>query len=333
VKGRRGKGKANEARNVMPRRPRLDAEGILHHVMVRGIERCTIFRDDKDLGRFMDRLEKQAESTGTKVYAWALIPNHFHLLIRSGTAGISTFMRRLLTGYAVTYNRRHNRCGHLFQNRYRSIICDEDSYLLELVRYIHLNPIRAHIVDTMEELDRYRWSGHKSLIAKQPLAWQDRERVLGYFGKTEQIARQNYRRYVAEGISQGHRPELTGGGLIRSLGIKNKTEFKMADHVLTDERVLGTGDFVKEILEKVSKRELNPLPQRQEKADQIVTAQCQKAGINTAMLTGGSKTGFIVKARADIATKLIYELGYSYAETARRLGVTTAGICKMMKRV
>jgi hypothetical protein len=71
--------------------------------------------------------------------------------------------------------------------------------------------------------------------------------VLGYFGKTEQIARQNYRRYVAEGISQGHRPELTGGGLIRSLGIKNKTEFKMADHVLTDERVLGTGDFVKEI--------------------------------------------------------------------------------------
>ena len=318
----------------MPRRPRLDAEGTLHHIMVRGIERCEIFRDDRDRENFMNRLEKQAASTGTRVYAWALIPNHFHLLIRSSEAGISTFMRRLLTGYAVTYNKRHNRCGHLFQNRYKSIICDENSYLLVLVRYIHLNPIRAHIVNTMEELDSYPWSGHKSLICKRPIAWQDREQVLRHFGKTERTAKQRYRKYVVEGIDQGHRPELMGGGLIRSLGIKNLAEFRQADQVLTDERVLGAGEFVREIVEKAAKREhcYMPMQQRQERAKQIIEEQCENAGINTERLTGGGKTGNVVKARSESAKRLINELGLSYAEAGRRLGITATGIGKIVKR-
>ncbi len=319
----------------MPRRPRLDVEGTLHHVMVRGIERCTIFRDDKDRERFMGRLEKQAESTGTKVYAWALIANHFHLLIRSSASGIATFMRRLLTGYAVTFNRRHRRCGHLFQNRYKSIICDEDSYLLELVRYIHLNPIRADIVHTMKELDSYPWTGHKSLISPKPIAWQDREAVLSYFGKAERIAKRRYRNYVAEGISQGHRSEFAGGGLMRSLDIKNNADFKSADRVLTDERILGTGDFVKTIIERAAakrKPEIILKSQRIEAADRIIEAQCQKAGINSAMLKGESRTEAIVRTRVAVAEKLIHELGFSYVETARKIGVTKAGVSKMVKR-
>jgi REP element-mobilizing transposase RayT len=92
--------------------------------------------------------------------------NHVHLLFFSGQPGISTFMRRLLTGYAVWFNRRHRRSGYLFQNRYKSIVCEEDAYLLEPVRYIHLNPIRSLIIKTIEELDHYRWSGHSVLVVK-----------------------------------------------------------------------------------------------------------------------------------------------------------------------
>ena len=123
----------------MPRKSRIDAPGALHHVMVRGIDRQKIFKNKDDYSLFMDRLGDLLVETKTSCYAWALIPNHFHLLLRTGNVPISVLMKRLLTGYAINFNRRHNRCGHLFQNRYKSILCQEDSYLLELVRYIHLN--------------------------------------------------------------------------------------------------------------------------------------------------------------------------------------------------
>ena len=130
----------------MPRKARIDAPGALHHIIVRGIERRRIFSDDQDRDNFVERLGDIVTETKTFCFAWALIPNHAHILLRTGQTPLATVMRRLLTGYAVSYNRRHRRHGHLFQNRYKSILCQEDTYLLELVRYIHLNPLRAKIV-------------------------------------------------------------------------------------------------------------------------------------------------------------------------------------------
>jgi len=108
--------------------------------------------------------------------------SHFHLLIRTSDVKLATFMRRLLTGYAVVFNLRHNRSGHLFQNRYKSIICQEDAYLLELVKYIHLNPIRAHTVTELERLDHYRWAGHAVIMGKQEMKGQDTDSILRLFG-------------------------------------------------------------------------------------------------------------------------------------------------------
>jgi putative transposase len=151
----------------MPRIARLDIPGLLHHVMIRGIERRKIFNDDKDRENFIERLSILLPETKTPCYAWSFLSNHAHFLLRSGPAGITALMRRLLTGYAISYNRRHNRHGQLFQNRYKSIICQEDAYLQELVRYIHLNPLRAKIVVDLKELDRYSYCGHSALIGKK----------------------------------------------------------------------------------------------------------------------------------------------------------------------
>ena len=120
----------------MPILARLDAPGVLHHIIIRGIERRKIFRDNKDRDNFIDRLSDLLPATQTTCYAWAFIPNHAHFLFRS-SGKISTLMRRLLTGYAIYFNRRHRRHGQLFQNRYKSIGCQEDMYFRELVRYIH----------------------------------------------------------------------------------------------------------------------------------------------------------------------------------------------------
>jgi REP element-mobilizing transposase RayT len=144
----------------MPRGPRLDAPGVLHHVMARGIERREIFEDDADRQAFVVRLEGALRHTGGAVYAWCVLPNHVHLLVRSGWATVGRMMQSLLGGYAGAFNRRHRRSGHLFQNRFKSVLVEEDAYLLELVRYIHLNPVRAGLVAAGGALDRYPWTGH-----------------------------------------------------------------------------------------------------------------------------------------------------------------------------
>jgi len=127
-------------------------------------------------------------------------------------------MRRLLTGYALWYNRKHRRHGHLFQNRFKSILCQEDTYLLELVRYIHLNPIRARLAKDLDELGRYPFCGHSVIMGKMKKPWQDMEGVLGMFGENVRAARRAYRLFVEKGIGEGRRRDLTGGGLLRSAG-------------------------------------------------------------------------------------------------------------------
>ena len=151
-------------------------------------------------------------------------------------------MRRFLTGYALAYNRRHTRVGHLFQNRYKSIVVEEDAYFQELVRYIHLNPLRAKLVPDLSRLDRYPWCGHAGLLGWGAPPWQDWAHVLAWFGRTERAACRAYRAFLRAGLSQGRRPELVGGRN-RSLGgwAEVRAMRRRAERVRTDPRVLGTG--------------------------------------------------------------------------------------------
>ena len=150
----------------MPRQARLDSPGTLHHVMIRGIERGDIVGGEKDREELVSRMGDLAEETKTKIYAWALMPNHAHILLRSGPKGLAGYMRRLLSSYASYYNRRHNRHGHLFQNRYKSIVCEEEPYFMEVVRYIHLNPLRGKLVNSLRALDAYPWCGHGAILGR-----------------------------------------------------------------------------------------------------------------------------------------------------------------------
>jgi REP element-mobilizing transposase RayT len=231
----------------MPRQPRLDAPGTLHQVIGRGIEGTKIFRNRGDREDFLDRLAKLCEAKALSVYAWALLGTHFHLLVRSGNQSLSHSMRRLLTGYVVNFNRRHKRYGHLFQNRYKSILCEEDPYLLELTRYIHLNPLRARMVKNFKELRFYPWSGHSAIMGKVKRGWQDVGTVLEYFGRRKRRAIVAYEDYVREGMEKGRRPELVGGGLIRSLGGWSEVLSlrRKGEKTASDDRILaGKGTLV-----------------------------------------------------------------------------------------
>jgi REP element-mobilizing transposase RayT len=321
----------------MPRRARLDAPGTLHHVIVRGIEKRRIVNDVADRKNFVKRLAELSADTKTSIYAWALMTNHAHILLRSSQMGLSGFMRRLLTGYAVSYNRRHRRWGYLFQNRYKSIVCDEDTYFTELVRYIHLNPLRAKLVKSLAQLDRYRWSGHGVLMGIIKNDWQDCDYVLKYFGQKEGAAKKAYRNYVKKAIDEGRRPELVGGGLIRSLGGWSavKAMRRSGDRELSDDRILGSGDFVERIIKEAEAKIKYQLPVKEhhQKIDEFIAQICKSENVTMAELKAGSRRKEVSGVRARIAIGLVKRHGVSLAEVARRVGVSTSGVAKILKRV
>ncbi len=319
----------------MPRKARLDAPGTLHHVMIRGIEKRKIVITEHDRNDFVERLGNLAEETETAIYAWALLSNHAHILLRSSEAGISKFMRRLLTGYAINFNLRHRRHGHLFQNRYKSIICEEDAYFRELVRYIHLNPLRANLVKSLPELDQYLWSGHSVLIGKEKNDWQDRDYVLNWFGRRKNDAIKAYREYVKKGIEKGKRPELVGGGLIRSKGgwskvksLRGKDGFEMSDA-----RILGSGDFVEEITKEASANVKYQFAEseRKKRVEEYIATTCEKEGLTPDELRSGSRRQHVSKTRAMVANYIVRNVGVTLADAARYLGVSTSAVSKMIK--
>ncbi|MFZ1986081.1 MAG: transposase [Desulfatitalea sp.] len=320
----------------MPRRARLDAPGTLHHVIVRGIEKRKIVDDDQDRGKLIKRLGDLSQRTHTAIYAWSLMTNHAHLLLRSGPQGLATFMRKLLTGYAGGYNRRHSRHGHLFQNRYKSIVVEEDAYFKELVRYIHLNPLRAGLVNSLAALDRYPWSGHSILMGNNEYGWHESAYVLSWFGNRPQHARQAYRSFVEKGIEIGKQPHLVGGGLIRSAGgwseIKALRRIGMQEN--GDDRILGGGTFVAHILseaDSANKYRLANLDKRQ-CASELIAHCCQENGISIQALSGGSRLRCVSKVRRELTCRLTGELGLSFAEVARLLGVSTSAVAKILVR-
>ena len=320
----------------MPRQSRIDAPGALHHVIIRGIERQAIFKDDTDRDDFLDRIDALFVDSSTPCYAWSLMTNHVHLLILTAHAPLATLMRRLLTGYAISFNRRHRRHGQLFQNRYKSILCQEDAYLRELTRYIHLNPLRAGLVDDLDGLDRYRYAGHSVIMGQQKMRWQDDRTILALFAKTPKAARVRYRAFVEKGIAAGRRPEMVGGGLVRSVGgwKTARTLLQGQARIKGDERILGDSDFVEQVLSLSNERKQRQYRLAAEGVDLNRLAQCVSEHFDLPvdrLLTPG-RYPEIVKARSVLCHLAVRELGMTATELARKMDLSQPAISLSVKR-
>ena len=321
----------------MPRTARLDAPGVLHHVIIRGIERRKIFWNEADYEDFLDRLAGLIPETQTTCLAWVLMTNHAHFLLRAGPDGLSGFMRRLLTGYAVKFNRRHHRHGQLFQNRYKSILCQEDAYLKELVRYIHLNPLRAGMVESVAQLKDFRYSGHAVIMGNRKRPWQDSGYVLDQFGGSLRTARKRYLAFVRSGVEQGRREELTGGGLIRSLGgwseVKRQRRKKMG-RLKGDERILGDSEFVQHTLEQADE-ELErryALASRGWDQDKVARQVASLYNLSPAEIYRKGRQRVRMEARSLFCYWCSRELGLSLTDIAQSLGMTPAGVGYAVRR-
>ena len=245
-------------------------------------------------------------------------------------------MKRLLTGYAINFNRRHNRFGHLFQNRYKSILCQEDAYLLELVRYIHLNPIRAGLVKEYKELSGYSYCGHGAIMGRRQIKWQDTQYVLGLFGKKESGARSGYSRFVRSGIGQGSRPDLTGGGLLRSHGGWTGVKFlrETGNYQKGDERILGDGQFVDEVLKKAEEgfKEKYQLKAKGYNLKKLIKRVAEITHLTPDQITDGIRDAKRTKARSILCYWATEKLGTTQSQLAQLLNRTQTAIVYAVRR-
>ena len=253
----------------MARKPRIHLPGGLYHVILRGNGGQPVFLTDKDRYRFYLLLQEGTCRFGYRVHAFCLMTNHIHLAIQAGEIPLSRGMQNLSFRYTRWINWREKRTGHLFQGRYKAVLVDGDSYLLELVRYIHLNPVRAGMVKEPEE---YPWTGHNAYLEKEVLPWLTTEPMLARFGKAVDKARAGYRAFVLDGLGEEHRPEFHGAG--------------------TDSRLLGDDNFMDKCLSGLGER------QRRLTAQQIAEAVTRTYGMSLADLRANSQQRIASEARA-----------------------------------
>jgi putative transposase len=316
----------------MPRQPRLDAPGLLQHVIARGIQGSRIFLDRQDYENFLARLEKIVLKSQVRCYAWVLLPDHFHFLLRSGNVHLGKLMRPFMTGYAVTFNRRHKRNGHLFHNRYKSIICEDEPYFLELVRYIHLNPLKAGLVESVSELNGYPWSGHGALLGNRENGWQDTEEVLGCFSSQKARARVDYRRFLEDGTGHEEGLDLEGGGWGRSWNPESEdgsAKMRRSDEVY-DERILGRTEFVKRVLDathstRTVEKVKMPLPD-------LITRVSEWCKVGMEDLFLGRRTREVSGARAVISYLAVHKMGYRFSEVGETLKVHPATVARSLEK-
>lgn len=289
----------------MGRPARVDYEGALHHVIGRGVNGRPIYHSDGDRRNFLHRVGDILNCSSSQILAWALMPNHFHMLYRTGSVGLTHFMQRLLTGYSISFNNKYDRQGHLFQGRHRAKLVESTAYLYRLVTYIHLNPLRSGVVDRIEELEMYPWSGHRSVMNRNAHAWHDLAGLLGYFGANGDTQLANYRTHMIRACNRGDMETDETGFLI---------EFPYRD----SEDVADDGETDKPPIDELY----------------AITKDTVGKHLDASFDRGHSKgrtPDKLANARAALAF-LMVQHGMSSASVSRKLGISRAAVSKALIR-
>ena len=278
----------------MARKPRIEFEGAFYHVILRGNQRQKIFRDDRDRLCYLKRLEHYRERYRFIVYAYVLMSNHVHLLVETSTTPLSKILQGIQFTYTQYFNRRYRTVGHLFQGRYQAILCDRDAYLLELVRYIHLNPVR---LKSPEELATYRWSSHHVYLGRRGPVAVDTPLVLEQLANRATEAVRAYRRFIADGHKLGHDDSY---------------------YQTIDQRFLGDEEFIERVLHRAPHAEIRPAG-RKLGFEKLLQAVAEVYGTTAKDLIASGRQRALTGARAQLAYLSRTWCSMKATDIARRL--------------
>jgi len=288
--------------------------------MVRGIERRRVFFDDEDRGRFVDRLERILSATGTRCFAWALMPNHYHLLLETAATALSRVLLRLGTCHAMDFNRRHRRVGHLYQNRYKSRLVEDDAGLMAVLRYVHRNPLVARIVPDVAALAAYPWTGHAALMGMAPRRFLEVEAVLLRFASTVGPARRALARWMADDCADSGDTggDVAGGDPLCEVPmLPPNTEIpedgwpRDADRACVRARWRSKGWDL----------------------DRLIAEVCRLLGIDEAAVRQGRRAPPVCRAHEAVAWLAVERFGETQVAVARATGVRRQAIHLALARI
>jgi putative transposase len=312
----------------MSRKARIHSPGALAHITAHSIEDRPLFVDNLDRLQFISRLEKLLKKTGYKCNSWTLMDNHYHLVVRTNEKPMSALMRPLNGGYAQWYNKKHIRSGYLFRDRFASSICQDSDYAKELVRYVHLNPLRADLVSTLEELEKWPWCGHGYLLGNESSlgnGFQERGEPLRRFGEDEESALKKYIEYMNEGIKGGKSLEPGKLQLTEMLKVKgSKKEFPL---------VIGDHEFVKNAIKKASEGyRLHSKDKYEEVMEKRVLTVMEKYSIKREDLITRKRRPITTIARQDFCKIVFFEELLPMAAIARFLHISISAVSKLTSK-
>jgi REP element-mobilizing transposase RayT len=290
----------------MARKARLHVPGGLYHIVWRGNEQRDIFFDDEDRQRFCALLSEGVERFGYRVHGFCLMNNHIHLAVQAGKGPLSGPLQNLAFRYTQGLNRKLDRRGPLFQGRYKALLVDHDAYLLELVRYIHLSPVRARLV---RDPARYVWSGHRAYLVDIALPWLTTESVLGQLGGNAGVARRRYARFIAEGMGQGPRIEFHAGA--------------------EDSRIIGDDRFIG----RLNLQAIAIQPKARINLDTLVTHVCAGYKLSEAELRAPGRQRITAQARALIGWLVMQTKASTLTQVAERFGREASGLSRQVARL
>ena len=276
----------------MARRPRIEYEGAFYHVICRGNQRQKIFKDIEDFTRYLELLGRYKNQYKYFLYSYVLMNNHVHLLIETQIVPLSKILQGINQSYTQYFNRKHRTVGHLFQGRYKAILCDRDAYLLALIKYIHLNPVRAKIVKTPDE---YAWSGHRNYIQKtEKKELTDTDQVLRMFSENKSSARRLYKAYMGFPAS-----------------VKKKDIYSTID-----QRILGDDKFLDKIREHYDAEKIEGKRTKEYTLKEIARGVEKAFGVSLEEIRGKKKDRKILKGR-QLLSSIAKEYGYRGKEIAK----------------
>jgi REP element-mobilizing transposase RayT len=303
--------------------------------MARGIDGREVFGGKPDMTDLTTRLTRLVPEMGIEVFAWSIMPNHMHLLLRTGKKPLCEFMHRLLTGYAVAYNKRNERQGHVFQGRFKSIPVQEELYFLRLIGYIHCNPIKAGLVESIEELEDCRRCGHGSILGLHSVSWHSVPYVLSRLGDDRHEQVQRYSKIIKAGMKDKKSYEyLSGTFSLGSDGVEPVLDMQ-DDCSCRNLVVLGSRRFALEIYGKVQRSGAGCLRNRaysHEQLEELLEWTRQHFGFSKMMLRGETRSPALSDARAIVAWVASCRLGLSCTDCSRLLNMSRNGIRKAISR-
>jgi putative transposase len=288
----------------MARKPRLHVPGGIYHVMLRGNGGQDVFFTDDDRFYFYGLVEEGIGRFGHRIHGFCLMGNHVHLVVQVDDTPLAKIVQNLSFRYTRWVNRQQRKTGHLFQGRYKAILVDADAYLLGLVRYVHLNPVRAGLV---EQPEAYRWSGHRTYLGLDTLPWLSTEWVLGQFAQRLAARRQRYAAFVAAGMDEGHRDDLHRG----------------AD----DSRILADDEFTTRVLNRP------PIVGTPPSLDAIVECVCRHYGMTAAALDGPSRAHAVSQARAVVGWLVVATGAATLHDVAKRFQRDATTLSRIVGRI